>query len=315
MRDSDYYKMDFDKFPRLDCKDDNPDKGFAVIDVPQACFGNTCGPVRDLRFMRTTVVMCVALALVGWGGNQVPIYGRKPHKVKPNQNGKKFPRVLLAHIDDWGLEDGQHDICQPSRTQALINMCKELSNLHAYVVNGDLEPPLLGRILQDLELRGIPFELQTGYHTGDLAIDLVDGKPINPNALNGSAEYKPNKNLENAFFGQVFSRVSILAGAFNLEEGIPQGFYRVGPEAPKEELAPILGDSDFENAAASISAKCKAAETETILLPSRARKKNIQEKSKQSSIRWAKEQKFTMAQIPVLPSAEIFRIPRRPYPT
>ncbi len=225
MTDNDYYKMRFD-FPSIQFKEIPPPRKAAVISVPQACFGNACGKAEDIRFMKTLVGPCVALALVGT-------------VKKTSQNRSNFPKVLLAHLDDFGLEDGQKDPCNPSRTQQLINFFqKGLADIHAYVVNGDHNPPLLGRIVQDLESRKIPLEIQVECRLATLAIDLTDGKPVDPRILNGLTEYKPNQNLEAVFNQQVFRREMIIGGAFNLEEGVPSGYIRVDANEPTSRIPP-----------------------------------------------------------------------------
>jgi hypothetical protein len=303
MNDRLYYDMDFTQFPALEYKEENPDKGFAAIDVPQAFFGYAEGPAKDLRFMRTTVAQCVAVAFVGWEALK-PVYGRKLRVTRHSHNKKKYPRVVLAHVDD----------AAPEAAQGLIAMCKKegMVGLRAYVVNGDLEPPLLGEVVQSLRQARIPFELVFGCHLKTLAIDLVDGKPINPSVLEGSAEYKPNGYLENLYFQQVFGRMYSVGMAFDLTKGIPERYFRVGPDAPKEALAPVLEETNFKETAVSMSAKC-----ETILVHGKAKKKerdNGEEKPTRR-IRWAKERTYDISQIPTF-TMETFTlgIPRKPTP-
>lgn len=224
MRDRDYYEMDFFKYPGISYKELEPHRGFAAF-VTAKGLG---GPQHDVRFLYTDLGVCVGLALVA--------------KSKRCLAGKESPFVILGHIDVNCDGEGLDADRYPSATEILLGKCRGFSELHAYVVNGDDEPRLLGSVIEDLEKNKISFDLVIGVREERLAIDLVDGLPVLPSSLNGSAQYQPCRRLDSIYHDHLYGREDSIARAYDLMRGqIPEGYSRVGPEAPtKEEIFAVL---------------------------------------------------------------------------
>lgn len=223
-----YYNMDLSPFPRLNEKTVRFDHGFSYIEVPQACFGVAEGPAgenQELRFLTTMGAPCVAVAFVG------------VKKTGP----AKYPTVVLVHFDDAGLE--YDEIVWPMRrTEGVIAYCEKylkLRNLHAHVVNGDENMPLLGSIITDLKEKRIPFDLEVGCCSETLTIDLVDGAPVSAQSLRGLAKYKGEPELDMLVQSIVFGqRRTQVAPLIDLRLPLSDVWTRQGsyPSAPVEYL-------------------------------------------------------------------------------
>lgn len=267
-----YYEMDFSGSPALNNKSFVVDNGFAKITVPQNGFILAEGPGgenNDLRFVDTMVAMCTALAFVGWRKNQ------------------PYPMVMLAHLDDQNLED--HIECgAPSKAEMLLSWFRQfgLSGLHAHVINGDLEPPLVGSVVKTLRKARINHSLTLGCHYETPTFDLVDGLPVAPSVTDDCAEYKPTGLAQNWFYNIALGperhiRNSPAEWVADLREPIiSDHFYRSGQELTQksEDLiskesydfaydAPALGEpkaAGIKKASCPHKRKAKSKETSII---------------------------------------------------
>ena len=179
----------------------NPAAPLAAIYVPQAYYGVSFGPAKDIHFMRARVGKGAAVALV------------------QNFPDRMLPKVILGHLDDGCTVSGMME-------SMLQNLGRHPKNVRAFIASGEnasslkLVAGFLGRerIPYTSDVRDSP--------TIDFAVDLNGGQPIATRVSDAFKVYQPGKNRHQEFAQFANSRrVDLpLRQAFDLREGVPPGF-------------------------------------------------------------------------------------------